>query len=302
MRQLDGKTALVTGAARGIGRALAEELARAGVRLTLADRDEAGLTDTVEAVRAIGIDAEPHLVDLVKLDQVDRLADEVLARSVGVDLLVNNAGVACFGPTDEAPVESIDRLLAINLAAPMRLTHRLLPAMLARPESHVLNVASVLGLVALPRVAAYTATKFGMVGFSESLRAEYGRVGLGVTTLCPGLVPTPLLSDAQAWRPVTHRRRRPPALLCVSPERVARAAVRGVRRNRRRVTVDPVGGWVRGAMSWAPGLVDWAFALGRRRRVENKRRELARLDPDRTTALRLQLMKQDERAATRRAA
>ena len=164
--------------------------------------------------------------------------------------------------------------MTINYASHVRLTHELLPSLLARPEAHILNVCSILGLTGMPRVTAYCSTKFAMIGFTESLRREYGRAGLGVTALCPGFVRTGLLDDATA-----DKRRLPPRWLCVSADKVARAAVRGIRRNRRRVVVDPVGRIIRGAIGVAPDLFDWMQSLGRSRRLQKKHSQLEALSP-----------------------
>lgn len=299
MRPLAGKTALVTGAARGIGRAIALRLAGRGMRLALADRDVIGLATTVREVEKQGGEAVACPCDLSVPSQVDELADRVLDLWSGVDLLVNNAGVAHYGPTHEMAEPDLQRLMAVNLLAPIQLTKALLPSLRARPEAHVLNVCSVLGLTPMPRVSAYCATKHGLVGFSESLRIEYGRQGLGVTTLCPGFVKTPLLDEAvdqQSNQP------HPPALVCVSIDRVAQAAVRGIERNQRRVVVDPIGRVIRGVMGVAPGLFDWMHSLGRSKRIAQKRAELAALDADEAVALRMKLALPVEAATPQRRA
>lgn len=288
MRQLAGKTAMVTGAARGIGRAIALQLAARHMRVVLVDRDQVGLEQTRRAAGQLGVDSLSYRCDLTDASQIQELVDWSLQHWAGVDLLVNNAGVAHYGPTHEHKPAAAENLLAVNLHAPVRLTYGLLPAMLARPEAHVLNVCSVLGLTPMPRVALYCASKHGLVGFSESLRAEYGRQGLGVTTLCPGFVRTELVSKAVA--PASDKSvRQPPAIFCVTAERVARAAVRGVQRNRKRVVVDPMGRWVRAAISAAPQFFDWMYALGRSRRVEKKRRVLSDLHHNEQDALKIQL-------------
>ncbi len=288
MRSLAGKTTLVTGAARGIGRAIALRLAAGGMRVALADCDAAGLARTQAEIESLSGEAVPMQCDLTDSRQIERLVGQLLDRWAGVDLLVNNAGVAHYGVTHEMTATETDRLLAVNLLAPVQLTQALLPSMLARPEAHVLNVCSVLGLAVMPRVSAYCASKHALVGFSESLRVEYGRQGLGVTTLCPGFVRTDLIDEASAptdGKPL----RRPPALFCVSIDRVARAAVRAVERNRRRVVVDPAGRIVRGAMALLPGVFDWMHSLGRFKRVARKRAELLALHEDIDEALRLKL-------------
>jgi short-subunit dehydrogenase len=217
---------------------------------------------------------------------VDELAGAMLRRWAGVDLLVNNAGIAHYGAVHTMTEAQIERLLAVNFHVPIRLTHALLPSLLARPESHVLNVGSVLGLAVMPKVALYCASKHGLVGFSESLRLEYGRQGLGVTTLCPGFVRTAMIDEALL---AGASLRQPPWALCVTPDRIARAAVAGVERNRRRVVVDPVGRWLRGAIAVAPGLFDWMNSLGRSKRVGQKQADLDALSTDPETALRLKL-------------
>lgn len=285
MRPLTGKTALVTGAARGIGRAIAVRLAQKGMRLALADRDVAGLAAVRRQVDRLGADAIVLPCDLARADSVDQLAARLLDHSGGVDLLVNNAGVAHHGPTDRSEPAAQERLIAVNFLAPIRLTRALLPSLLIRPEAHVVFVSSVLGLTPMPRVAAYCGTKSGLIGYAGALRAEYGRSGLGVTTLCPGFVRTPLIEEASQ----TPTGRRPPAALCVSVDRVARCAVRGIERNQRMVVVDPVGRWVRIGMAMMPGPIDWMYALGRGKRVTAKRRALAELHPDPETALRIAL-------------
>jgi short-subunit dehydrogenase len=286
MRPLAGKTALVTGAARGIGRAIALRLAAKGVRLALADRDAARLALTVREVEGRGVETFACDCELTDPASVDELAGAMLRRWAGVDLLVNNAGVAHYGPVHAMTEAQIDGLLAVNFHAPIRLTHALLPSLLARPESHVLNVGSVLGLAVMPKVALYCASKHGLVGFSETLRVEYGRWGLGVTTLCPGFVRTALIDAAPA---AGMSLRQPPRVLCVTPDQIARAAVAGIEWNRRRVVVDPVGRWLRGAMALAPGVFDWMNSLGRSKRIAQKRAELEALSADPEEALRMKL-------------
>ncbi|TWT99730.1 putative oxidoreductase SadH [Botrimarina colliarenosi] len=286
MRRLAGKTALVTGAARGIGRAIALRLAAKGVRLALVDRDAPGLAQTQRDAEQFGVAALSIPCDLTDNHDLEALAEGLLDCWAGVDVLVNNAGIAYYGPTHAMAPEDADEVLATNLHAPVKLTHALLPALLARPESHVLNVCSVLGLAVMPRVAVYCASKHALIGYSKALRVEYGRQGLGVTTLCPGFVRTALIEDATSSG---RSMRRPPGVCCVSLDRVAHAAVRGIERNRRQVIVDPVGRWIRGTMAAAPGLFDWMHSLGKARRAANKRAELAALHPEVETALRLKL-------------
>ena len=211
------ETCLLTGAASGIGRALALELARAGVHLYLLDIDAAGLKSVVDECRSLGVVAVGRQCDLSQPAQIAGAIADLLARWKYIDLLVNNAGVAYYGPTEKMTAAQWDWLMAINLLAPLQITRELLPTLLARGEVHILNVCSISGIVAGGRFSAYHTSKFGLVGFTEAMRAEYNRRGIGVTNLCPGPVSSNLYNRALSGRgkPVPN----PPSWLCASPER-----------------------------------------------------------------------------------
>jgi len=266
VRDLRGKTALVTGAASGIGRALALRLAREGVELWLLDRQAGLLETTAEQIRLDHGVARTLTCDLSDPQQVAAAAQSLVRQHGGVDLLVNNAGLAYYGNTVEMPPEHFQLLLRVNLLAAVQLTCELLPTLLDRREAHVLNVASICGLIGLGRVSAYTTSKFGLVGFSESLRAEYGRRGLGVTALCPGLVDTALFASAVPERP-GRPPRLPPRWLMTTPDKIADCAVAAIRRNRA-VAVTPF--YARGIHAlkrFAPGMLDLVHHLRRPRRT-----------------------------------
>jgi NAD(P)-dependent dehydrogenase (short-subunit alcohol dehydrogenase family) len=190
MKVIRGKTAMVTGAASGIGRAIALELAREGARVYLLDIDEPALETAAAEVRALGVEALTRRCDVSDPAQNTAAVQDLLEQWDTLDILVNNVGITYYGRTLAMSAEHWNRLLAINLHAPIQFTRELMPALLKRGDAHVLNVASILGLVGLARVTAYCTSKFALVGFSESLRHECGRMGLGVTTLCPGFVDT----------------------------------------------------------------------------------------------------------------
>src|SRR5439155_4809348 len=145
-------------------------------------------------------------------------------------------GVSYHGKTHAMPAERWDAVLGVNLLAPIQLIRELLPTLLARGDAHIVNVCSILGLVAVPKFAAYQTSKFGLVGLSESLRAEYAGRGLGVTALCPGFVETKFFEviDRQNGRAM----RMPPKWFFASAERVAAKAVKAIYRNRGVMTVS----------------------------------------------------------------
>jgi short-subunit dehydrogenase len=264
MRSIRGKKALITGAASGIGRAIAIAMAKEGADLWLLDIDEAGLESVVSEASALGVTARGARCDVTDQSAVTQSIQALIDEWSHVDILINNAGVAYYGPTDKMTAEQWKWLLDINLMAPIQFTRELLPILLARPEGHVLNMCSLAGLAAGGRFAAYHVSKFGLVGFSEALRAEYGRRGLGVTALCPGPVRTNLYSSAISGKknkPVPT----PPAWLCTTEEKVALAAVRALRRNRRMVLLTPLAHVVWNTKKFAPWLLDWMSHLGRKK-------------------------------------
>jgi short-subunit dehydrogenase len=276
MRQIRGKKALVTGAASGIGRAIALRLAQEGVDLFLVDVDEVGLAAVAADVRRAGVEVVHRRCDVGQPAAVSAAVADVLRRWDGVDVLVNNAGITYYGRTEEMSAEHWDRLLRVNLHSHLQFTRELLPSLLARREAHVLNVCSMFGLIGMPKLAAYCTTKFAMVGFSDALRAEYGREGLGVTALCPGFVATNLFASA----PLPENGKGPkipPRIFCTTPEKVARAAVRSIRRDRRLVVVEPIAKLLTTVKRFTPGAIDFFLRLGRRHRIAKK---MARLEAE----------------------
>ena len=240
MKTIRGKTAVVTGAASGIGRAIATSLAGEGASLVLIDIDADGLQCAATDLRRTAFDDVRTLVcDLGSSAAIDAAAEKIATVTQGLDILVNNAGIAYYGQAERMTDEQFQRVLDVNLWAPIRLTRKLLPLLMKREESHIVNVGSLAGLVARGKLMAYQVSKFGLQGFSESLIAEYGRFGLGVTSVCPGYVRTSLFENGHNAR---GRRgfRPPPDIITTTAPVVARKTVRAIYRNRPLVTITPV--------------------------------------------------------------
>jgi short-subunit dehydrogenase len=219
--KLAGAVILVTGASSGIGRATAASLAARGARVTALGRD---------AERLAGVGERQIVHDLAGPPPND----------LGpVDVLVNNAGI---GETDD-----VQRLVAVNLVAPILLTQALLPGMLERGRGHVVNVASIAGFVGPRGEAAYAATKGGLIAFSESLRYELRGTGVGVTLVAPGVVATEFFE--RRGRPYGRRWPRP-----IAAERVAEAIADAIERERDEVFVPAWLGAVARLRGAAPGL------------------------------------------------
>jgi short-subunit dehydrogenase len=216
-----GAVCLVTGASSGIGRATALRLARSGGRVLALGRDVAALDGVGE--RAIVCDlAEPGA------------AQRAAAEAGAVDVLVNNAGVGWAGGFAAVEPADVDRLVDVNLVAPILLTRALLPGMLERGRGHVVNVSSIVGHVGAKDEAVYAATKGGLVAFTNSLRLELAGAPVGVSLVSPGVIDTPFFE--RRGSPYTRRRPRP-----IPAERVADAILDAIERDRAEVFVP---GWL----------------------------------------------------------
>jgi NAD(P)-dependent dehydrogenase (short-subunit alcohol dehydrogenase family) len=221
-----GLHVLVTGAASGIGRATALELARRGASISLADIDEHGALEVASIARRTGATARAYAVDMAKPDGVRGLAVSVVRDGGPVDVLVNNAGVAVVAPFLRTTEEDWRWVEAVNLRGPIELTRALLPEMVRRGRGHVVMVASLAGLVGAPGMVAYTTTKFALVGFAEALRLEAQPSGVGVTVVCPGFVRTNLAKSSR-YDNSDFRRflSAPPSWYGLSKDRVGRRIV-----------------------------------------------------------------------------
>lgn len=225
VRDLRGKRVLVTGAARGIGRAVCLRFARAGAVPLLADLEAAALDGAVEAVRGTAPAAKGYAVDVTDPATIASLRGAIHADGGPIDVLVNNAGVVFGGPFLDVPLERHRATFRVNVEGVVAMTHAFLPDLLSRPEAHLVQMASASGFLALPHGSTYAASKWACVGFSESMRAELAlRPGnaVGVTTVCPSYVSTGLFEGV-----------RPPLFVpMLTAEKLATKVVTAVLRDR----------------------------------------------------------------------
>jgi len=240
--RLEGRTAVITGAAGGIGRAIAVSLARRRCNLALADIDEAGMAGTEDLVRAHGVRVTCHRLDVADRAGVAAFPSLVAAEHPGVDLLFNNAGVAVGGTFEQVSEEDFEWLFEINFWGVVRMTRAFLPALRANGDSRVVNLSSVFGLVAPPEQAAYAASKFAVRGFSEALRHELEGSGVGVTVVHPGGIATSISDKARvpagvSAEEVERKREQFRKLLRLPPQVAGETIVRGVERRKPRVLV-----------------------------------------------------------------
>ncbi len=188
MEQLRGRTALVTGASGGLGAHLARRFAREGMNVGLAARSEGALAVLAAELEGLGVRAAALPADLADLGQLDPLIERAEAALGPIDLLLNNAGTEAVGAFTTLTREELTGMIDLNLTAPMLLTHRVVPGMLARGRGHVLFISSLGGKIGPAYDEPYAATKAGLIGFTQSLRAEYRSAPVGFSVVCPGFI------------------------------------------------------------------------------------------------------------------
>ena len=192
MRGLRDKVVVITGAGSGIGRATAFEFARHGARLELVDIDGPSVEAVRQEIAARGGEASAHEVDCTDAESVQRLADDIFARQGRVDVLHNNAGVCCGGAIEEISLDDWRWITDINYWGVVNGVRAFVPGMIEQGGGgHILNTASMAGLVGLPMVSPYCATKSAVVGLSEALDIELAVHGIRVSAICPGATPFP---------------------------------------------------------------------------------------------------------------
>jgi NAD(P)-dependent dehydrogenase (short-subunit alcohol dehydrogenase family) len=231
---LSGRVAVVTGAGSGIGRAIALRVARGGAVVHVADLDEQRAGAVTAEIAAAGGRASAHAVDVTDPAAVEALAAGVFAAHGGVDLLFNNAGVGHAGAVADTPLEDWRRIVEVNLMGVVHGVHAFVPRLLAQGRpAHIVNTASMAGLVASAGLVPYCTSKFAVVGLSEALDLEIGPQGVRVTALCPGIINTDIVratTTRGAWGARQEKLTRFYATRGTSPDVVAAAALDAVAR------------------------------------------------------------------------
>jgi NAD(P)-dependent dehydrogenase (short-subunit alcohol dehydrogenase family) len=236
VKDIDEKLAVVTGAGSGIGQATALALAGAGAAVAVCDLDRAAAGRTADRIQDLGGRASAHQVDVSSEVEMRALVDAVMSEHGVADIVVNNAGIMSdIAAAAEVPLSQFRRVMEVNFWGVVHGSLLFLPHLLGRPSAHIVNVSSNAGLVAYARMAPYNSSKFAVRGFTETLRMELQGTPVGVTAVFPGSTKTSLLSSPvvdderrrslQAWSESNWGR---------SPEAVADAIVRAIRKDRAR--------------------------------------------------------------------
>lgn len=236
MKDLKGHTALLTGAAGGIGPFIARALADQGLNLVLASRSGDELDSLLNDILQMNVRAISIETDVKDVAALNALVRSAYAEFGDIDILVNNAGINNVLPYHCFDVEDIQRIMLVNLIAPMLLTKLLLPKMLHNKRGHIVNIASLAGEVGTPFCEAYGASKSGLIGFTRSLRLEYQASGVSASAICPGFVTT-----GQYQKFVQETNLQAPMIVGTSrPEDVSRSVIRALKYDIGHIMVSPI--------------------------------------------------------------
>lgn len=232
MTQISGSTALVTGAASGIGRLLAMKLSGLGANLILWDRNEIELASVEQELLTNGQSVRTQSLDLRDREAIDAALRELAVESVCVDILVNNAGIVSGCLVTQFSDSDVEDVFRVNAIAPITVTRRLLPSMIARGKGHVVNVASAAGLMGSPQLSVYSATKAALIAFDESLRLElreaFGKK-VNTTVVCPYFIDTGMFAGVKTKWPIL--------LPILRKEDVVNRIIRAIAHNEARVVM-----------------------------------------------------------------
>ncbi|MCP4219048.1 MAG: SDR family NAD(P)-dependent oxidoreductase [bacterium] len=231
MKKLAGKIAVVTGAAMGMGRELSSMLLDEGCKVALVDINREALEKTKADLSSQG-DCEIYICDITQADAVSTMADTIKKELGSVDILVNNAGIVIAKPVLELNEKEIEAMIQVNLTAQFWTTKAFLPDMVEKKAGHIVNYASAGGILAIPNLSGYCASKFGVVGFSDAIRQEMKRekLDIGVTVVCPNTVSTGMFAGAKMVGGTNM----------LTPENVCKQVIKGIKRNKPMVAIPAV--------------------------------------------------------------
>lgn len=241
--------AVITGAASGIGRALAVRLARTGAALALADVNAAGLAETAQMARQTGARVSTHIVDVADSERVAQFAQEVVSEHGRATLLINNAGVGILGTFEELSLADLEWLMGINFWGVVYGVRSFLPILKQQPAAHIVNISSVFGIIGFPGQSAYCASKFAVRGLTEVLWAELRDSNVRVSTVHPGGIRTSIAASSRIGAgadPAEHKDvpQQFERVARTTPEKAAERIVRGIMRNEKKILIGPDAGLI----------------------------------------------------------
>ena len=241
-----GKTALITGASRGIGKAIALELARQGIkRLLLVARNRQKLAEVAAQIQSLDVEVITLAVDLTKPVSINIAIAQAWRTYAPIHILINCAGVAHQAPFLQSKQQKVEEEISLNLLGMMTITRLMARRMAAQRQGIIVNVSSLMGKVAAPTMASYSATKFAIVGFTQALRTELEPYNVKAIALLPSLTDTDMVRDLKLFRWV----------MPMTPEEVAQALIKGIKKDSSEILV----GWQSHAALWCQRIFPWLF-------------------------------------------
>lgn len=255
------KVAIITGAASGIGKALSEELAGRGAFLVMADLNAAMLQECATAIELKGGRTQPVALDVTDFEAVRKVVDDTVAAHGRLDYIFNNAGIGILSDVRDRSYDFWRRVIDTNLYGVVNGVAAAYPVMAKQGFGHIVNTASLAGLVPFPGEVSYTTSKYGVVGLSHALRVEGADLGIKVSVVCPGLIRTPIIHTSEM---VNLDRDRVLAQLpkhMMAPDECARVILRGVERNRATIVVTALAKFLWMLQRMAPSFMRWLLRL-----------------------------------------
>lgn len=260
-----GKVAIVTGAGSGIGKGLAEELARRGAQVVISDISQERIQSVAAGIVQSGGRATASTLDVSKYEAVKQMIEDAVAAHGRIDYVFNNAGIAVGGPAKDFAIDDWRRVIDINLYGMVYGAATAFPIMVKQGFGHIINTASIEGLVPFPGTSSYVASKYGVVGLSNSLRIEGADHGVRVSAVCPGYIKTAIFTDSKIIKADREKSlKNMPDWIGITPEECAKVILRGVESNKAFIVVTLFAKILWMLHRASPGFVLWLMKLGYR--------------------------------------
>jgi NAD(P)-dependent dehydrogenase (short-subunit alcohol dehydrogenase family) len=276
MSPFKDKVAIVTGAASGIGRALSQEMARRGARVILADVDASSVKDAAQTITRAGRHAEAVVVDVSDYHAVEKMVRDTMDRYGRLDYLFNNAGIAVGAEVRDCSIEDFQHVINVNLLGVINGVSAAYPLMVRQGYGHIVNTASLEGLIPYPATVSYVASKYGVVGLSNALRIEGADLGVKVSVVCPGYIKTPIFKTCKLIKIDRDKMLRAlPERFGITPEACAQILLHGVQQNKAIIVVTRFAKFLWALQRVSPALIRWMMC----RNIRKYRREMRIEDP-----------------------
>jgi NAD(P)-dependent dehydrogenase (short-subunit alcohol dehydrogenase family) len=258
MPQFKGKVAIVTGAASGIGYALSQELARRGTSVSLADINRSLVEEAAGTITSADNKVETFVLDVSDFNAVEKMVADTVSRYGRLDYLFNNAGIAVGGEVRDCSIDDFRNVINVNLFGVVNGVAAAYPHMVKQGYGHIINTASIEGLIPFPGAVSYVASKYGVVGLSNALRIEGADLGVKVSVVCPGYIKTPIFQNCKVINIDRDKMLKSlPDRLGITPEACAQIILRGVQRNKAIIMVTGFAKVLWALQRISPAVIRW---------------------------------------------